>query len=145
VKLFVKHFGRWLTVGTVLATLSAACEEAPVPVDAGPMTPVSGQAASRTMDCTARDGECAAGEDSDCRGAKACVTLGKCTTREGRCVVGSNTDCLESEHCKRFGQCSLRNDVCAITSDQDCKRSDLCTLGGQCRAKKGDRVWECVG
>ena len=65
-----------------------------------------------------------------------CGADGLCTAIDGKCVAGSNTDCKQSGDCKGEGKCTAKDGKC-IATDTSCKQTSRCKRDGKCTAKDG--------
>ncbi len=87
--------------------------------------------------CTAKDGGCFAGNDSDCKQSTQCKAHGFCTAAGGKCVAGTNADCIQAQDCKSMGYCAAMGGKCIAGSDGDCNQSPGCKAQGHCTAQNG--------
>ncbi len=62
--------------------------------------------------CTAKEGQCIAASDDDCRKGYVCGGRGGCVAKDGKCTVGSDADCKASEACKNEGYCVMKGNNC---------------------------------
>jgi hypothetical protein len=66
-----------------------------------------------------------------------CDMRGECTAKEGDCVAASNADCRKGRECPEHGACSARGGRCVAASDDDCKGSSVCSRLKACKAREG--------
>ncbi len=83
----------------VPATSSDICRE--------PLGDIGRNICQQSGMCTARDGVCMAGSDSDCRQSRECKMAGLCSARDGECFASSEEDCQNSKNCQDEGMCTL--------------------------------------
>jgi hypothetical protein len=67
----------------------------------------------------------------------ACSMRGVCTAKEGDCVAASDDDCRKGRECPEQGNCSARGGRCVAASDDDCKGSSVCARLKACKAREG--------
>lgn len=108
--------------------------------------------------CTAQNGQCVVGSDSDCASAAVCKSDFKCKAEivkkisplYGQCVVAVSPDGCQS-FCKLGGFCTWdpKSGDCLVKTDDECAQSDLCKQFGKCCAStiqggKYGGLLECV-
>jgi hypothetical protein len=67
----------------------------------------------------------------------ACTMRGVCTAKEGDCVAASDDDCRKGQECPNHGACSARGGHCVAASDADCEKSSVCARLKACKARDG--------
>lgn len=89
----------------------------------------------RYMEEGAREGECVAESNDDCRASTGCRDWGRCTAENEACVASSKEDCRNSWHCRIQGRCTPKHGRCVVGGDGDCARSERCKYDRQCEAR----------
>ena len=89
-------------------------------------------------ECTAADGTCIVGSDSDCADAIVCTKLGLCAKVGEECRATDDASCQKSDECMSLGRCVQRKGVCVALKDSDCQKSlRACEQEGRCSAGDG--------
>ncbi len=83
----------------------------------------------------AREGECVAESDDDCRASAGCRDWGRCTAENEICIAADVKACQSSWHCRIQGRCTPKHGRCVVGGDGDCARSERCTYDRQCEAR----------
>lgn len=75
-----------------------------------------------------------------CAELELCTGFGKCTAKEGECVAAGDADCKQSYDCKQRGPCTAKNGECVVGGDADCKQSVACAKEKYCVASGNNCV-----